>query len=801
MTSFFPLSVIKRRMPMRPIRKSAAFVMAALLSTTSLSTAFADSQIPVPPKPFKGEMNTTFMDSKPDWPEMPKARKGAPNIVIIMTDDVGFAAGSTFGGPIDTPTMTQVAREGLQFNRFHTTAVSSPTRAALLTGRNHHTVHTGSIMETALGYPGYDTLMGPDTATIGEMLRQSGYNTAWIGKNHNVPDFEMNATRGPQDRWPTRLGFEKFYGFIGGESDQYSPYALYEGTESISPYLNNPKYNLNEDLSQHASDWVKRQKSVAPEKPFFLYYVPGATHAPHHVSKEWSDKYKGKFDQGWDKLREETFARQKKQGVIPANAKLTPRPKEIPAWDSLTDQQKKLYARQMEVYAGFLEQTDHEIGKVLKTIDEIGEKDNTLVIYIQGDNGASGEGALTGSMNENYVFNAQVEKIEDIDIDKLGTPEAYNHYSAGWAHAMDTPFQWFKSVASHLGGTRNGMVMSWPKGIKAKGEMRTQFHHVIDIVPTILEVAGIPEPNKVNEVDQKPIEGFSMAYTFDNAKAKSTHEKQYFEVYGNHAMYYDGWLASAVPAIPSWLQGKIDTKLQTKWELYNLNEDFSQADDVSAKYPEKLEELKLMFNVEAGKYNVYPIWTSSSTFLPIDPKNRPNPNEGRNKFTFFGVVDHISEGMAPQFKNTSYTIEADVEFPEGKTPSGMILTAGGRFGGLGFWISKDGKPTFGYINPREKDYYEVVSDTAVKPGKRKIKLEFDSDFQKTKKPGAGGTAKIYIDGKKVAEGRVEKTIPYRYGISEAMDVGADYGTSISSKYKVPFILNGKLNKVDVEIKK
>lgn len=780
---------------------AAMFTVAGMLSGAALvSSAYAESQIPVPPKPFKGEMNTTFMNSVPDWPERPTAPKGAPNVVIIMTDDVGFGAGSTWGGPVNTPTQTQLAREGLQYNQFHTTAVSSPTRAALLTGRNHHTAHTGSIMETALGYPGYDTLLGPDTATIGEMLRQSGYSTAWIGKNHNVPDFEMNAIAGPQDRWPTRLGFEKFYGFIGAESDQYSPYSLYDGTTSVSPYLNNPDYYLNRDLSTHASNWIKYQKSIAPDKPFFLYYVPGGTHAPHQVDKKWSDKYKGKFDKGWDALREETLANQKKLGIAPQNTKLTERPKEIPAWNTLSDKEKKLYARQMEVYAGYLEQTDYEIGRVLKTIEEIGQKDNTIVIYLQGDNGASGEGSITGSMNENYLFNAQVESIDDIDITKLGTPEAYNHYSIGWAHAMDAPFQWMKQVASHFGGTRNGLVISWPKGIKAKGEIRTQFHHVIDIVPTILEVAGIQQPNKVNSIEQKPIEGVSMAYTFKDAKAKSTHTSQYFEVYGYHAMYHDGWIAATKPTVMPWMQGKVDSDLPKVWELYNITEDYSEAVDLAKKYPEKLEELILMFNIEAGRYNVYPIWTSSTKFLPIDAENRPNPNEGRNKFTYFGTTDHISEGMAPNFKNTSYSIEADMEFPEGKAPAGVILTMGGQFGGFSFWIN-EGKPTFSYINPRAADFYEVASKTDIKPGKHKVKFEFVSDFAKTKKPGAGGVGTIYVDGKKVAEGRIEKTIPYRFSLSEYMDVGVDYGTSVSKSYKVPYAVNGTLNKVEVDIKK
>ncbi len=776
----------------------------AIAVATGISFApfnvFADSQLPKPDTGFKGEINTTILNSKPYWPKRPTAPKGAPNVVIIMTDDVGFSAGSTWGGPINTPIQDKLANRGLRYNQFHTTAVSSPTRAALLTGRNHHTVHTAGIMEASLGYPGWDTLMGKDTATIAEILRLSGYNTAWFGKNHNVPDFENNPIVGPHDRWPTSLGFEKFYGFIGGESDQYSPYLLHDGTENISPYVSNPNYNLNEDLSFQASHWIKQQKSLAPDKPFFVYYVPGGTHAPHQVPVKWSNKYKGKFDKGWDVVREETLVRQKKLGIVPENTALTPRPEQIPAWDSLSAAQKKLYARQMEVYAGYLEQTDYEIGQMLKTIEDLGEMDNTVVIYIQGDNGASGEGALTGSENENYVFNAQVEKLEDIDLEKLGTPDAYNHYSAGWALAMDTPFQWMKQVASHFGGSRNGMVIHWPKGIKAKGEVRSQFHHVIDIAPTILDIIGIEQPDKVNSVEQKPMEGVSMKYSFKDKKAESNHKIQYFEIMGYKGLYNDGWMLSATPQSAPWEQGKKDGPTSDGWELYNIREDFSQSYNLATKYPEKVKTMSELFEVEAGKHNVYPLWENSKTFIVVDSKNRPNLNEGRTEFVYSGIVDHISEGMAPNFKNTSFNIEAEIDFAKNVTPEGMILTMGGRFGGFGLWFEK-GVIKFGYRNPRYKDYYEIKSDKPISSGNHKVKLEFKSDFSKTKKPGAGGSATLYIDGKKVAEGRVEKTIPFRFGLSEGMDVGCDYGTSMTPSYKAPFKINGNLKKVEVKLKK
>ncbi len=784
---------------MKRCKKSAAMLVAAGLVTGTCGYSFGDSQLPKPDKGFKGEMNTTILNSKPYWPPRYEAPKGAPNVVIIMTDDVGFSAGSVWGGPVNTPVQERLAKEGLRYNQFHTTAISSPTRAALLTGRNHHMVHTGNIMETSLGYPGYNTLLGKDTATIAEMLRLSGYNTAWIGKNHNLPDFEANSVIGPLDRWPTSLGFEKFYGFMGGESDQYHPYSLYDGTTPIAPYIGNKDYFLNKDLSDQAINWVKQQKTLAPDKPFLLYYTPGGTHAPHQVAKEWSDKYKGKFDQGWDKVREETLARQKKLGIAPQNTQLTERPKEIPAWDSLSADEKKVYARQMEVYAGYLEQTDYYIGEVLKAIEEIGQKENTLVIYIMGDNGASGEGAITGSINENYFFNGQTEDIETIlkRIDLLGTPDAYNHYSAGWAHAMDTPFQWTKQVASYYGGTRNGLVVSWPKGIKSKGQIRSQWHHIIDIAPTILEVVGIEQPQKVNEIPQQPIQGVSMMYSFNNAKAKSTHTTQYFEMMGYKAMYQDGWIAAAKPVTAPWMQGKSDGPTTEGWELYHVDEDFSQAHDLSAQYPEKLEALKQLFEIQAVQNNVFPEYVNSTTFYIIDSSNRPNVNEGKTKFTYYTQTGHIQESAAPNFRNTSFSIEADIDFGQA-VPNGMIVTMGGQFGGFGFWI-KDGVAKFGYQNPNPDEYYEVAAKEAMKPGKHKIKLVFESEIAKTKKPGAGGTATIYVDGKKAASGKIDKTIPFRFSLSEYYDIACDYGTTISKEYAVPFMLNGKINKIEVNL--
>ncbi len=775
--------------------------VASILGGSAAFSAFAATELPHPAQPFKGEINLTWKDSKPDFPKQVRAPKGAPNVLLIMTDDVGPGAASTFGGPVQTPTFTALAHAGLRYNQFHTTAVSSATRAALLTGRNHHVAHTGLIMEAGCGYPGYDTLLGRDTATVAEVLRQNGYSTAWFGKNHNVPDFETDLRTGPFERWPLWLGFEKFYGFIGAESSQYVP-AMYDGITPVDPYVGKKDYTLNQDLADHAIRWIKEQKSIAPDKPFFAYYVPGATHAPHQVPKQWSDKYKGKFDKGWDAVREDTLAQAIRLGVIPSGTKLTARAKDIPAWDSLSAAEKKVYARMMEIYAGFLEQTDHEIGRVIDAVREIGEFNNTIVIYIQGDNGASGEGALTGSLNENVFFNAQIETVEDVikGIDRLGTNDAYNHYPAGWALAMGSPFQWMKQVASHYGGTRNNMVVSWPKGIKEKGGLRTQWHHIIDVMPTLLEAAGIEMPWKVNGAEQKPLEGASMIYSFNNAKAPTARQTQYFEVLGFHGIYHNGWVAAATPSALPWMIGKFDGPTTAgEWELYHVEKDFSEAENVAAKYPEKLEELKTLFHIEAARNNVYPLFISDTVNMVVSTSNRVDPTGGRSRFTYWTDVTRVPEANGPDFKNTSFTIEADLTFPEGATPNGMIFTLGGRFAGFGLWIDQ-GKPVFGYANPKAEDYVEIVSADTMAAGRHTVRLTFRSDFEKTRKPGSGGEATIDIDGKKVAQGRVAKTIPFRFTLTEYMDVGQDYGTTISPSYEVPFKLNGTVNKVTVDTK-
>jgi arylsulfatase A-like enzyme len=749
--------------------------------------------LPKPPQPFRGTINLRAKDSKSDFPQPVQAPAGAPNVLLVLLDDCGFGAPSTFGGPCNTPTLDALARTGLRYNQFHTTALCSPTRAALLTGRNHHSVHTACIMEAGTGFPGYDTVMQKDTATVAEVLKQNGYNTSWFGKNHNVPDWQTSQA-GPFDLWPTGLGFDYFYGFIGGDTSQWRPNAT-EGTKPIEPYIGNPDYNFDYDIADQATKWIKMQKAVAPDRPFFCYYAPGATHAPHHPKRPWVEKYKGKFDQGWDKVREETFARQKTLGVIPADARLTGRAPGVPAWDSLSPEQKTVYARMMEVYAGYLEQTDHNVGRVVEAIRETGQLDNTLVIYIAGDNGASAEGSLQGLLNEMTFFNGVPEDINEVlkRADDIGTWKTYNHYPVGWANAMCTPFQWTKQIASHYGGTRNGMVVSWPKGIKARGEVRPQWHHCIDIVPTIYEACGVTAPVSVNGVTQKPIEGVSMAYTFTDAKAKSRRTTQYFEMLGNQGIYHDGWTACTTPPVPPWSPAGADVDVITgyQWELYNTNDDFSQTENLAVKMPEKLLEMRLLFYTECAKYNVLPLDNSKTTRL--DPAIRPSLTRGRTSFTYSEGMTRIPEGASPDMKNKSYTITADVEVKEGA--SGMIVTQGGLFGGTALYFDQ-GRPVFHY-NFVDVAHYEVAAKDPLAPGRHTIRFEFAYDGGGM---GKGGTGTLFVDDRQVARGRIERTIPIRVTLDESLDVGEDTGTPVNLGYDVPFKFTGKLDKLVIELK-
>ena len=780
-------------------RKAEALVVAgSVLAAGTLFSGGASAQevLPAPPPPFKGQIGLSVKDSKSDFPLPVKAPKGAPNVVIILLDDVGYGASSTFGGPCDTPTLNKLAKNGLRYTQFHTTSISSPTRASLLTGRNHHTVHTGNIMELATGFPGYDSVMGRDTATIAEILKQKGWNTAWFGKNHNVPDWQ-NSQAGPFDLWPTGLGFEKFYGFIGAETDQWRP-AVFDGTKPVEPYLGNPDYNFDYDLADQAIEWVRAQKAVAPDRPFFLYYAPGATHSPHHPKKEWIAKYKGKFDQGWDKVREETLARQKKLGIVPANTKLTERTRGLPAWNSLNAERKQLSAYMMEIYAGYLSQTDYNAGRVLDAIDKLGQMDNTLVIYICGDNGASGEGMIQGSYNELAMINMIPEDYKEIlkQKDNLGTWKTHNHYPAAWAHAMNAPFQWVKTFASHYGGTANGMVISWPTRIKDKGGIRPQWHHIIDIVPTLYEATGIEQPSSVNGVAQKPIEGVSMAYSFDNPNAPSTRHTQYFEVFAHRAIYHDGWLACTTPAYGGTWEDqtkfkRVDVINGYKWELYNVDKDFSEAVNLADKYPDKLHDLQLLFYAEAAKYNVLPLDDSGSE--RSDPSIRPSLTRGRTEFTYTGPVKRIPEGAAPYIKNKSFSITADVVLPKGNE-QGVLVTQGGLSGGYALMF-ESGRPGF-YYNLANVAHYSIVSKHALKPGKHTVVFDFKYDGGGI---GKGGTGTLSVDGKQVAQGRIDRTTPFRFSLDETFDVGEDTGTPVSLDYDVPFKFTGQIEKVVINL--
>lgn len=781
-----------------PFLKATCMMLSSSILYSAVS--FAQEVLPIPPAPFKGEIGLSARDSKPDFPKLVSSPSGAPNVLLILLDDVGFAASSTFGGPVQTATLEKLAANGLRYTQFHTTALCSPTRAALLTGRNHHSVHTGAVTEMATGYPGYDTLMGKDTATIAEILRQHGWNTAWFGKNHNVPDWQTSRA-GPFDLWPTSLGFDYFYGFVGGETNQWRP-AVFEGTKPIEPYMGNPDYNFDYDISDQAINWLRDQKAVAPDKPFFLYYAPGATHSPHHPKKQWIDKYKGKFDQGWDRVREESLARQKQSGIVPADTQLTPRIPGVPSWSSLTDEQKQLYAYMMEIYAGYLEQTDYNVGRVLDAINQLGQLDNTLVIYIVGDNGASAEGTLQGALNEIASLNSIPENFEQVIArkDDLGTWKTHNHYPIGWAHAMDTPFQWAKQVASHYGGTRNGLVISWPARIKDQGGIRTQWHHVIDVIPTILEVGGLQMPSSVNGVAQKPIEGVSMAYSFDSPQAPSARRTQYFEMFGHRAIYHDGWVAGTTPLLAPW-QDRGDPKLGVhvsddviggyNWELYHVAQDFSEAVDVSEKYPDKLHELQLLFYAEAAKYNVLPL--EDRKWERFDVSIRPSLTRGRTDFDYYGTITRIPEAAAPDIKNKSFSITADVVLSKGDE-YGVVVTQGGLSAGYAL-LFRDGKPMFHY-NRANVAHFRITAPDPLPPGRHKIHLQFKYDGNGA---GKGGIATLRVDGSQVAEGRIDATMPYRFSGDETFDVGEDTGTPVSEDYDVPYKFTGQLEKLVVSL--
>ncbi len=722
-----------------------------------------------------------------------RAPEKAPNVLIVLIDDMGFGQSGAFGGPIHMPTLEKLAKGGLKYNKFHTTALCSPTRAALLTGRNHHVCNMGSITETATAFPGQTGKRPESVAPLAEMLRLNGYSTAAFGKSHETAAWEVSPS-GPTDRWPTRSGFDKFYGFIGGESNQWAP-GLYEGLNKIEA-PKTPNYHLMTDLADQAIRWTNSQKALTPDKPFFTYFAPGATHAPHHVPKEWIAKYKGKFDRGWDKLREETLARQIALKVVPEGTRLAPKPEAIKDWDKLTADERKLFARQMEIFAGFGEYADHEVGRLIQSIADLGQLDNTLVFYIVGDNGASAEGTMNGLFNEMTYFNGVPESVAEIlkHYDELGGPSSYPHYAAGWAVAGDTPFTWTKQVAGSYGGTRNGMVVHWPKGIAARGEIRSQWHHVIDVAPTVLEAAGLPEPKVVNTTPQSPIEGVSLAYTFADAAAKDRHKTQYFEIFGNRGLYHDGWLAHTVHRAP-WESKSRHPFLDDKWELYHVDEDFSSATDVAAKHPDKLKELQALFLTEAVKNYVLPLDDRFLERMNAAAVGRPDLMAGRTSLTVYEGMAGMSENVFINTKNRSHAITAEVEVPKGGA-AGVILSQAGRFGGWSLYV-KEGKATYAY-NFLGLSTYKVAAPRPLPEGKVTIRYEFAYDGGGV---GKGGRGTLFVNGEKVAEGRIDRTQANVFSADEGADVGRDGETPVTDDYKDhDNAFTGKIAKVTVDLR-
>ena len=867
------------------VEKVAAFLFALILAVVpaaaqqvtgelgspSATTTIDGKQIPPPPPKFGGVIKQSAADSKPWWPPRIVPPKGAPNVLLIMTDDQGYGVPGTFGGVIPTPALDRIANAGLRYIQFHSTALCSPTRAALITGRNHHSVGFGVIGELSTGYPGYDSVIGPESATIGEILKENGYVTSWFGKNHNTPSFEYSSSAGPFEQWPSGMGFQYFYGFLGGETDQWEPYLFRDHTQ-VFPWVGKPGYNLTTDLADDAIRYMRDLNASAPDKPFFVYYVPGGSHSPHQPTQEWIDKFHGKFDMGWEKLRDQIFANQKRLGVIPPNTTLTPWPDgqaeyagaKLPKWDSLTDVQKKVYAREAEVFAAYTAYTDHEIGRVIQAVDDMGKLDNTLIIYIDGDNGTSAEGSVYGTFNQYTAYNGILDQpavkpvlaMNVLHYNDWGSNKTYPHMSVAWSWAFDTPFKWTKQVASHFGGTRQGLAISWPGHIIDVGGIRTQFHHVIDIVPTILEAAGIQAPEEVNGIKQKPIEGVSMAYTFDqaNANAPSKRDTQYFEMVGNRAIYHDGWVAATTPPSPSWElgTGKPTPLDQYRWELYNIAEDYSEYNDLAASNPAKLHELQALFLTEAAKYQVLPL--DNSGFVRLLTA-RPSAVAGRTDFTYTGENPGIPIGNAPSILDKDYTITADVTIPEGGA-EGMIVTLGGRFGGYGLllshsfnwwlksalfkkiglgllvlglllvWLGKSGsrKVKFGYAllllaalgvaavfatdlfgigRGRPVFVYNLLDlerfrwrGPSLSAGKHTIVFDFKYDGPG---PGKGGTGVLTVDGKEADRKTISHTIPLIMTVDETFDVGIDTRTPVDFTYDVPFRFTGTIDKLNFKL--
>src|SRR6516164_7551071 len=772
----------------------------------SATTTIDGKYLPSPPPKFGGEIDLQASQSKPYWPARVVPPKGAPNVLLIMTDDHSYGVSGTFGGVIPTPSMDRIANAGLRYTQFHSTALCSPTRAALITGRNHHSVGFGVITEMSTGYPGYDSVIGPESATIGTILRENGYATAWIGKDHNTPSYQMSSA-GPFDQWPNGMGFDHFYGFLGGETDQWTPFLFRDQTQ-VFPWVGHPGYNLTTDMADDAINYMRGLNNAAPDKPFFIYYVPGGSHAPHQPTPEWIKKISDMhlFDQGWEKLRETIFANQKRLGVIPANAQLTPWPDGQPEyggaklqkWETFGADEKKLFIRQADVFAAYAAYTDHEIGRVIQAVEDMGKLDNTLIIFISGDNGNSAEGSLLGTPTDMAAIEGvNVPVAEQLKFyDVWGSAQTTPHMAVGWTWAFDTPFKWTKQVASHFGGTRQGMAISWPGHITDVGGIRTQFHHIIDIVPTILEATGIQAPVMVNGVAQKPIEGVSMAYTFDkaNANALSTRTTQYFEMVGNRALYHDGWLAATTPPQPPWDLGlgKFPNVVNGyAWELYNLSEDYSENNDLAAQMPDRLRNMQELFLVEAQKYNVFPL---DNSFSARAATPRPSATAGRTVFTYSGESSGLPYSDAPDITGKSYSITAQVEIPLGGA-EGMINTLGGRAGGHGLYLLK-GKPVFVY-NFFNFERFRWEDQAALAPGKHTVVFDFKYDGPGF---GKGGTGVLSVDGKAVASKTIPHTIPFVETIYETFDVGVDTRTGVDDNdYQPPFRFTGKIDKLTVKL--
>jgi len=770
---------------------------AQVAQTDSMSPPSSGGQavLPYAEQKYSGNVGTSYLDSDPaQFPAPRKAPANAPNVLLVLLDDVGYGQFSVSGGGVPAPHMDKLANEGIEFTRFHTTAVCSPSRAALLTGRNHHVAGTGNITELATGYDGYTGIIPKDTATVAAVLRQNGYITSWIGKNHNTPIYETSPM-GPFDHWPNGLGFDFFYGFMAGDTNQIRPFLYQNQTALGTPTA--ADYYLSVDLADHAISWLKGAEAIQPDKPWFLYFAPAATHAPHQAPKALIDKFKGQYDMGWDAYRQQTFERQKKMGIIPQDAQLTPRPASLPAWDSLNDAQKRLYERMMEVFAAYGYQVDQEVGRVLDYVAGLPDADNTLIIYIVGDNGASTEGGYDGTLNENAFFNAYLMKTDEMleHIDEIGTEKHFNHFPAAWAHAMNTPYQWAKQVASHLGGTRNPMIVKWPARFQHGGEMRTQFTHIIDVAPSILAAAGIEQPRTVNGIAQTPIQGRSFLPVLNDAKAPEFHTSQYFEIFGNRGIYKDGWWAASL-AFEPWQpeRGKFDP-LTAKWELYDLSKDFSQAHDVAKENPEKLAELTALWWAQASANKALPLdWRGAERFS-AELTGKPNLAAGRTRYVYPVALTGLPEASAPDLKNKSFTVSAKTDIKD--NANGVIFTQGGNTGGWAFYL-KDGKLITAH-NYLDVEHYAVTSKEPVPAGSHELKMAFN--YEGGKETGKGGTVTLTVDGKEVGSGKIARTTPFKYSLSENQDIGSDSGTPVTYDYTPPFPFQGTLDEVVVELMK